>query len=439
MAQLSPFLKPPKGAGLRPVESDKDGDGPRRNALNLPVAPAAGFLRRFGALLFDLVLVFFVVRALGIIFGDGLIDVSPAAHYVATAGFFLYFILGNSAVGKGRTVGKLLVGIRTVRFDGAPPTVAQSAARTFLLFPGIFVGVFLAPVVFDLNVYNQWLLSFLFSSYLTFALFVGNFFSIGFNPFKQGYHDHLCKTLVVPAAAEDSGLERIKEAIGPGWPRYYRQTQFNGGLSFLLIFILLAFLTHQAMSSDDPAAENFNRSNALAAELLGPGVQISAPVIPPEETMLREMEVSFERRREFLDSLYDADSTDPIKVSLILTRRGRWTAAPEELDEQGAELARRFREEIFGALPPDAIVSPTREGISAANLDRRPLRIEVIFREEAQLFFPFHVARHVARDLELLFDPLRPNGEVEADAAPPTAPFEPEDENPAEPGGQGEE
>src|SRR5690606_8130590 len=147
--QLAPLLKPPtpgKSSG------GGGGDGPaarERDALNMPILPVTGFFRRMGAMTFDFLLLYTVQRILAGLLKDSILAAPQASWFIAGLLGFLYFALGDGPVGKGRTVGKLLVGIRVTTLDGNVPTLLQALIRTAALYPIFLTSRLINPWAFD--------------------------------------------------------------------------------------------------------------------------------------------------------------------------------------------------------------------------------------------------------------------------------------------------
>ncbi|MDK2971019.1 MAG: hypothetical protein PWP23_774 [Candidatus Sumerlaeota bacterium] len=414
MAQVNEFLKPvPPSTPARPSSGGGDGgDDRERDRLNYPKAPVAGFWRRLGALLFDYVLLYFVFIGIGKLLHEPLFALGRHSSALGAVVVLLYFTLANGPVGKGRTVGKFLVGIRVRDYRGEVPSLGRSAARTVLLFPGILAAFFVSPFVFDYDTYKGLVYGNMLSGYVTFALFLGMVIAIVFNPFKQGMHDYLAKTTVQPGKGEPLAFEKIAEIIGGQWQRFHRQAMINGSATFGLLLVLLTVLSLQQLKGEKGGAL-YETERSLLKETFDPNVVLTMRVFPlgadpddPAGTFTPEIAESF------YASLYDQASTETMKVVLVLQRKGRW---PQNLDdptfrEKIEGFATRYREDVFGTLPGEAIYPLHREEGEPVQLTKRPLVFDVRIDEALYLFFARPAYHSNAGKLEMRFPPLDESG-----------------------------
>lgn len=413
MTQVGEFLKPlpPRREpdGNRPAPPDKDRE---RNSLNFPVAPVAGFRRRVGALLFDFLTLYALFFAVGFVAGGPLLQLGHWSSTLAAIVVLLYFALATGPVGKGRTIGKFLVGIRVVGYDGQTPSLGRALVRTALLYPGILVAFFVGPFVFDADTYRGLVFQSMAAGYLTFAHFVGTAIAIMFNPFKQGMHDFLSRTLVQPAALPTTSFEETCEIIGGQWQRFHRQAMINGTATFLLILTLLVIMTVRGLG-EDKAARLHETERGLARQHLSPTTFISMRLFPVEADPQRLREtVTPELVQSFVEDLYDADSSATLRVAMAVQSRGRWRPGDGDaaaVEARLTEFARDYQQEVFGALDSDQIYPLHRERQTPVqNLRYRPLRFDIVASESVFLFFPrpMHTRRVTAFEVDL--PPLEP-------------------------------
>ncbi len=409
MTQVSPFLKPDKST-TSASSSAKDDESVERNALNQPRLPVAGFWRRLGAVLFDLIVLYVAARVAGSLFTKPLLSLGHWSSLVGTAFMALYFALGNGPVGKGRTVGKLLAGIRTTTCDGKVPGIAQGLIRFALLYCGIIYAAIVIPLLerpatFSVWYSVQWAIPLM----TLFAMLVANIFAVVFNPFKQTLHDHAARTLVRPVTAPNLPLEEIGAIVGGNWRRYYRQPQVTGWATFILVTGSLVLM---ATWSEVP--ESFARKYELEQSLLADdwyqGVHLEGVVAPTEDD-----KASYETQMVWLEDLYDETSDRTLHMRLEMRRPGGWNPGDPTLEERMQELARRYHQELTATLPPQSFARDSREGVPAQGLRTRPLIYDVVLAESISLGFPSFVFSEEVARFEFPMPPLEVRPVVEGE------------------------
>jgi uncharacterized RDD family membrane protein YckC len=120
------------------------------------VARPAGFWIRVVAALIDVALVFVVKAALGALAkrtwrGDVETLGIQGALGLCTMLFAVLYVVMLHAL-EGQTIGKLVVGVRVVGLDGAPPAVGASVLRLIAYFASLLpfgVGFFMAGLRAD--------------------------------------------------------------------------------------------------------------------------------------------------------------------------------------------------------------------------------------------------------------------------------------------------
>jgi uncharacterized RDD family membrane protein YckC len=89
----------------------------------------AGFWRRLGAFLVDMLVLGVIGIAIGALFFDTLAKLGPWGRLFGFAIAMAYFGILNSRLGNGETLGKRMLGITVVGVDGMPLTLWKSALR----------------------------------------------------------------------------------------------------------------------------------------------------------------------------------------------------------------------------------------------------------------------------------------------------------------------
>ena len=130
----------------------------------------SGFWVRLLALIVDLValtIVFAVFNSFGFLLLDTMpFIIQTIFNTPLVYPFYFWIFTGLS----GQTPGKMLLGIKVIDREGNPPGLVKAALREF-------VGKFLSSIVFCLG-----------------------YFLVGLDDRKQGWHDKVAQTFVVPVA-----------------------------------------------------------------------------------------------------------------------------------------------------------------------------------------------------------------------------------------------
>ncbi len=225
--------------------------------LRMPKLPVSGLLIRMLAFVLDIFLIISALHLISRNLVDTLWAMGEWSNYLGGMLTFAYLVLFNGPFGRGRTIGKMIVGIQVTDYDGRPPTYAQAIIRTVVLIPIFVLGplteFFLGPATTAMQDYVKTLLT-LFPFW---AIILGTVLTVAFNPFKQGLHDYFAQTLVRPIAPKDQpvpSFEDLTEQVGSTWTKFPRQPQYSGGISALMFISLFAFLAHPSMQPADARA-----------------------------------------------------------------------------------------------------------------------------------------------------------------------------------------
>ncbi len=183
--------------------------------LTQQAKPFAGFLQRLGAFVIDLLVLYFASRVLVPPLRGVMVVFNPYLPWLAHGAAFLYFALSAGPLGKGRTVGKSIIGIQIVGSDGKPlgwkPAAKRSILQQFcflsliLLPPGSYNSIFLPD-----NYYGG-MIFLLIISMTAFSTLIIQVLSLGIHPRNQCIHDFITGSYVtrdpVPTAFADAFLD----------------------------------------------------------------------------------------------------------------------------------------------------------------------------------------------------------------------------------------
>lgn len=379
MTEINPMLKPEKG--VRPE------GGTPRDGMNIPVAGVAGFWRRLGAFLLDLLAIYALTRVVGSVFREPLLAVGEPLAAIFFLHFLAYFILADSALLGGRTLGKLLAGIKTIQYDGRPPSILKSALRYSLLLGPLFAINIVIPLLSDPTSYKGYMLPKAIFGGLAVAFFVATTFAISFNPFKQGLHDYVAKTLVVPASSGTT-FEGVTERVGLGWQRYQKHSQIMGFVTFLLIGGYISFYTLRSPSDYDAWVHDTRVSILEEAGVDQYTFQerVTALSFDPANPNNPELSADIEELRL---AFRDPESTAPLKMLFEVYSPGKLPDDPRVLKESGEILANRYHEKIVGEWTnPTIELTEEQQTRALGNIENRPIVYQVAFYEAVQMMVP---------------------------------------------------
>lgn len=332
---------------------------PKRGFLNMPKLPVSGLFARLLAFLLDLIVIIAGIHLIAKGIPGFFWWLGPASGYATGTYAFLYFVLLNGPLGRGQTVGKRLMGIVVTDLDGDPPTFRHAAIRTSILLPAFImipvVEAFLGPTQSVMGHYLKSLLTYI----PLLAMAVTTLLIVPFNPFKQGAHDYLGRTLVQPKPRGRKGplpsFDELAESLGHEWPKFHRQPQISGAVTFAMILSVIGYMAHP--SQHRPASRAYLDARFQATNL--PGYQ-RASIEDPLPLALHEAAKAQddEQYRAALEQL-NAATTGTMTLVVEVSRPGRWDAELVEsptrteafLDYYHRSILPLYLDDLRGALP----------------------------------------------------------------------------------------
>jgi len=173
------------------------------NALekNAPraIPPLAGFWFRLGALLIDIFLLRLALQATYPVLRPFYLTLGSASVAVGLLFAFAYLALAEGLVGKGVTLGKAILGIRTTDLQGEQASlhaVAIRAAMLLVLAMPFLGGEIATRLAAEGDRNGVFLASTVFNS-LAMSFIIANVFLVVLHPLKQTAYDLLAQTVVV--------------------------------------------------------------------------------------------------------------------------------------------------------------------------------------------------------------------------------------------------
>jgi uncharacterized RDD family membrane protein YckC len=171
-------------------------------------APFVGVLRRMWAFLLDCILLYLAGSALERVGRPALTLLNPALPWVGFLLGFVYFWLGNGPLGRGRTVGKLIMHLQAVDAQGQPLTLGPAFRRALVQQVGLLVYLGLNPAYATLflpvNMRMGAALFLMIMMLICLSWLLALAVSVGVHPYKRGWHDAWAGSYVTFAPAPPS-------------------------------------------------------------------------------------------------------------------------------------------------------------------------------------------------------------------------------------------
>ena len=365
-----------------------------RGFLSMPKLPVAGLMIRLGALMIDIIVVLLAIWSMSRAFLPAVLASQDAYPYITSGFFFLYFFLLNGPLGGGRTVGKMLFRLQVTDYDGNPISYRQSIIRTAVLFPTIVTVPLASTILGDRESMFEFYLYQLIGSFPLIAVFLTTLIIIPFNPFKQGMHDFLGKTLVRPVAkpSEYVSFETMTEEVGYSWPKFYRQPQISGAVTFAMILTVLGILLYPGGQNDE--IRSFDEKRFEIKKFQGyadTGISIDYPFPMKREEYLSQTYFGpfrDESRQEEIKAFLPSDSPTSGTISLVIevAKPKDWTfspQSPERLPDTNALSDYYFYEVLPEIMSRYLKSSSTVAESYAESLRDSPIELNIVFIREA--------------------------------------------------------
>ena len=162
---------------------------------------AATLLRRFLAILLDMIILGVPALGIGILFFDAASDLGEWGRLVGLAIAALYFGFFDSGLGRGQSPGKRALHVKVVREDGTPLSPAMAALRALILstpfyLNGISFAAEPSPAVLALL------------TFLVFGLFLCIIYLFIFHRSRRSLHDLVTGAVVVDTRAAELPFPR---------------------------------------------------------------------------------------------------------------------------------------------------------------------------------------------------------------------------------------
>lgn len=377
------------------------------------IPPVAGFWHRAVALLIDLFLLRTVLEMTFPIFRPVALVSESSSIALAWAIIFLYFVLAMGPVGKGRTLGKAVMGLRVTTIGGELLDNKAAAIRAllylpivlgakilFLLLLTIFTRLpFIYPEIFShvlehedasvAFVYCILLIS------LPGAWGVSNIFLISLHPLKRAVHDLAAGTIVLRQAGAHN-LPTLMEQVGDRLAPLQKRALIVSVVALVLLTGMNGQLVHQFIYSSG-ASVYVGHMRDLKSEFGEDRytVGLRASVLEREEAALVRQGVSMDFWTaglkgskalgvetttdtkllvfEFMSPTAIGEDDNATSASLdgMLERLGEWST--KRLVEDRAPLSLKSR------------TSPSQEADSATSTVFQPRLVGVLFEETADL------------------------------------------------------
>lgn len=147
------------------------------------------FIKRLGALVFDIVLLKLFTYGLGYVFKDLLVDLPHIGKVIGFVILICYFTVFNSQIGNGQTIGKKIMNISVVGMGNKYISIQKSFTRALISTWFITLGY---AVIYIHSTLIQMILGVLYMSF-----FIGTvYFYMTHEYSRQVIHDLICNTYV---------------------------------------------------------------------------------------------------------------------------------------------------------------------------------------------------------------------------------------------------
>jgi uncharacterized RDD family membrane protein YckC len=180
------------------------------------VKPFAGFLHRTGAFMVDVLVLYFGSRALVSTARENFLAFNPYLPWIAHLVAFLYFALSAGPVGKGRTLGKSIMGLHVIQQDGRilewKAAFRRSALQQLCFFSFMILSRGNYNSIFLPDYYYAGMLFLTILSLGAFGTLIIQVLSQGIHPHKQCLHDMISGSYVTrdptPSTYADAFLDQ---------------------------------------------------------------------------------------------------------------------------------------------------------------------------------------------------------------------------------------
>ncbi len=223
----------------------------------------AGFWRRIAAFVIDSIIIGIAMLLLSFLLKDIFLNLGENLWYIGFIAIGIYFVIFNSSLGKGQTIGKKLLKIRVVHEKGKFLTLFQSFFRYTIIGLVIFSSGIGQSVYSLAREYN--FITTIFTM-LAIFLFLGIFGLIIFTKDKRGLHDYLTKTVVI----KNNNVKEIRVPKLDSFTEAFK----NHKLAFIIILILFLIISlliiivpKLLMSSTLISGVDFNAMTELKGDL----------------------------------------------------------------------------------------------------------------------------------------------------------------------------
>jgi uncharacterized RDD family membrane protein YckC len=158
-----------------------------------------------------------------------------------------YFWVLEGPIGKGKTIGKILLNIVVQDYDGQPLSSSTALVRTAICL-NVFIfstilGVFSGTVTSTQQMFFLNLTSGLIWGYL-----IGNAILLGVHPLKQGFHDIITQTLVPKEAFKDTYKNFLTRF--PDFQRMQSGAFQSAAIGCIVMVVLSSFMNFRHSFSD---------------------------------------------------------------------------------------------------------------------------------------------------------------------------------------------
>ncbi|MCE5230497.1 RDD family protein [bacterium] len=249
-----------------------------------PVRPRpafSGFFGRVGAFILDVLVLYMLGWALNRGFRPALLHLNPALPWLSYIFAYVYFLIGEGPLGRGRTTGKYVLSMHIVTADGGVPSWPQAARRALLKLAFFFAlsDPFSDLLIFPASAYFQADTAVKVLGIVCTSLTITIGLSITIHPWKRGIHDLLAGTFVTGDPTPSGFHDMLAEEPDLLSSRRMALNFKMVGIFFVLATVVMLYRPiHDQLQPK--VRERFDTISRLQADVSVPGLRIVQAAYP---------------------------------------------------------------------------------------------------------------------------------------------------------------
>ncbi|MCD6384462.1 RDD family protein [Candidatus Sumerlaeota bacterium] len=363
--------------------------------------PLAGFWMRSAALLLDLIFLRFFLYALVFLGKEYLFMLGFNSLFIGLGVILGYFWLMDGALGKGKTIGKMLLNIAILNYDARPLAPSASFKRTIICLNVFILSTILGIFFNQISTPHQMFMLNLVSGVI-WGFLIANGILIGVHPLKQGIHDLLSQSIVAKEAFKDK-YQVFREKL-PEFQRMQSGAFQSAAIGFIVMVVLSGVMNFK-YSFSKAQKEQLQRTNEVRQRFAIEGFEL----VGFNYGLVRRTTMNPESARDSLPvkttptttTQQSTDDKDLVYAVIFVYRT--YHSFDKDAILQSRYIERLMRSAGLWAKrnltepPPSSRGQPYAEKLR----DRKIERIYFIFEKRINLTFLYQYSEEVRRQLDL--------------------------------------